>query len=68
VDFPASSPFATGIGGTSLALNPDNSIRFQTGWGNNLTRIAETGGALERARRSAAPLRISVLARVAGRA
>jgi subtilase family serine protease len=42
VDFPASSPFATGIGGTSLALNPDNSIKFQTGWGNNLTRIAET--------------------------
>jgi len=40
VDFPASSPFATGIGGTSLALNPDNSIMFQTGWGNNLTRIA----------------------------
>lgn len=41
VDFPASSPFATGIGGTSLALNPDNSIAFQTGWGNNLTRIAD---------------------------
>jgi subtilase family serine protease len=33
VDFPASSPFATGIGGTSLALNPDNGIKFQTGWG-----------------------------------
>jgi subtilase family serine protease len=42
VDFPASSPFATGVGGTSLALNPDNTIAFQTGWGNNLTRIAET--------------------------
>jgi subtilase family serine protease len=42
VGFPASSPFATGVGGTSLALNPDNSIAFQTGWGNNLTRIAET--------------------------
>ena len=42
VDFPASSPFATGIGGTSLALNSDNSILFQTGWGNNLTRIANT--------------------------
>lgn len=42
VDFPASSPFATGIGGTSLALNPDNTMSFQTGWGNNLTRIAET--------------------------
>ena len=42
VSFPASSPFATGIGGTSLALNPDNTMAFQTGWGNNLTRIAET--------------------------
>jgi subtilase family serine protease len=41
VDFPASSPFATGIGGTSLALNPDNSIKFQTGWGTNLTQIAD---------------------------
>jgi subtilase family serine protease len=41
VSFPAGSPFATGVGGTSLALNPDNSIRFQTGWGTNLTRIAD---------------------------
>jgi len=41
VDYPASSPNATGIGGTSLFLNPDNTIRFQTGWGNNLTRIAD---------------------------
>ena len=40
VDFPASSPFATGIGGTSLALNPDHTIQFQTGWGTNLTRLA----------------------------
>ncbi|HEV2198754.1 MAG TPA: protease pro-enzyme activation domain-containing protein [Bryobacteraceae bacterium] len=42
VDFPASSPFATAVGGTSLALNPDDTIAFQTGWGNNLTRIADT--------------------------
>lgn len=40
VDFPASSPFATGIGGTSLALNPDKTMAFQTGWGTNLTRLA----------------------------
>jgi len=40
--YPASSPFATGIGGTSLALNPDDTIAFQTGWGNNLTRIVDT--------------------------
>lgn len=40
VVFPASSPFATAVGGTSLALNPDNTIAFQTGWGNNVIRIA----------------------------
>src|SRR5260370_15239622 len=42
VDFPASSPFATGIGGTSLALNPDKTLAVQTRRGNNLTRIANT--------------------------
>jgi subtilase family serine protease len=41
VGFPGSSPFATSIGGTSLALNPDDSIMFQTGWGTNFTRIAD---------------------------
>lgn len=40
VDFPASSPFATGVGGTSLALNPNDTIAFQTGWGTNFSRIA----------------------------
>jgi subtilase family serine protease len=42
VGFPGSSPFATSIGGTSLALKSDNTINFQTGWGNNLTEIADT--------------------------
>ncbi len=42
VDFPASSPYATAIGGTSLALNADDSIMFQTGWGTHETRIANT--------------------------
>src|SRR5262249_48540893 len=42
--YPASSPFATGVGGTSLALNADNSIAFQTGWGNNATLIAAPSG------------------------
>lgn len=35
------SPFATAIGGTSTFLNSDNSLKFQTGWGLNETRIAE---------------------------
>jgi subtilase family serine protease len=39
--FPASSPFATGIGGTSLALNSDDTMAFQTAWGNNLTRLSD---------------------------
>ncbi len=41
VDYPASSPNATGIGGTSLALNNNSSRKFETGWGTNLTRIAD---------------------------
>jgi len=39
VDFPASSPYATGIGGTSLALNADSSRKWETGWGTNLDRL-----------------------------
>ena len=33
VDWPASSPFVTAVGGTSLANGPDNSYLFETGWG-----------------------------------
>ncbi|MGA2965463.1 MAG: S53 family peptidase [Terriglobales bacterium] len=36
----AASPYATGVGGTSLFLNSNGSMKLQTGWGNNLTRIA----------------------------
>jgi subtilase family serine protease len=39
VSYPASSPFATSIGGTSLFVNPDNTLKFQTGWGNNLEEL-----------------------------
>ncbi len=46
VQFPASSPFATAIGGTSLALNADNSIKFQTGWGTNETLIVNPSPSL----------------------
>ena len=41
VSIPASSPFATAVGGTSLFINKDKTMKFQTGWGNNLTRIAD---------------------------
>jgi subtilase family serine protease len=40
VAMPAAAPYATGVGGTSLFLNPNHSIELQTGWGNNETRIA----------------------------
>ena len=45
VDFPGSSPFATSIGGTSLALDSSNNIAFQTGWGNNITIAYNTPSA-----------------------
>jgi subtilase family serine protease len=40
---PADSPFATAVGGITLALNPDNSIAWQAGWGNDEVLLAETG-------------------------
>jgi subtilase family serine protease len=43
VSYPADSPFATGVGGVTLALNADNSIAWQAGWGNNETLLAEEG-------------------------
>lgn len=40
VSMPAAAPYATSVGGTSLFLNPDYTMKLQTGWGNNETRIA----------------------------
>ena len=40
VSMPGSSAYATSVGGTSMFLGPLNSIKLQTGWGTNLTRIA----------------------------
>lgn len=42
VSTPADSPWATAVGGTSLALDSNGQPRFQTAWGNNLTRIVNT--------------------------
>jgi len=44
VDWPASSPFVTAIGGVSLSLRQNKQIDFQTAWGNNLTKIANPAG------------------------
>jgi subtilase family serine protease len=43
VSAPADSPWATAVGGVSLALNSDNSIAWQAGWGNRQTVVAEEG-------------------------
>jgi subtilase family serine protease len=43
VSVPADLPWATGVGGVSLALNADNSIAFQTGWETHLS-ILDSGG------------------------
>jgi subtilase family serine protease len=40
---PADSPWSTAVGGVSLALNADNSIAWQAGWGNNQTLLTEEG-------------------------
>ncbi len=43
VSYPADSPYATAVGGVTLALNSDNSIAWQDGWGNNEILLAEDG-------------------------
>ncbi|HUJ26551.1 MAG TPA: S53 family peptidase [Myxococcales bacterium] len=40
--WPASSPFATGIGGVSMGINKKGHVNFQTAWGYNITEIADT--------------------------
>jgi len=42
VNYPASSPYATAIGGVSTALTSSGRLAFQTSWGNNLTRIVDS--------------------------
>ena len=43
VEYPADSPYATAVGGVSLALNSDNSIAWQSGWGTDQVVLAEIG-------------------------
>jgi subtilase family serine protease len=40
---PADSPYATAVGGVSLALNSDNTIAWQAGWGSNETLLIAAG-------------------------
>ncbi|MGA3091672.1 MAG: S53 family peptidase [Terriglobales bacterium] len=43
VIMPASSPYATGVGGTSIFLDRNNEMQLQMGWGNNLTVLTYGG-------------------------
>src|SRR5580658_9613845 len=43
VSYPADSPWSTAVGGVTLALNSDNSIAWQAGWGNNVNVVAAEG-------------------------
>lgn len=40
-DFPASSPWVTAVGGTSLAVNRNGSYNFESGWGGILDQITD---------------------------
>ncbi len=43
LNYPPSSPYATGVGGTSMDLNPDNSIVEQTVWHDNSDGLSGSG-------------------------
>jgi subtilase family serine protease len=43
VSAPADSPWATAVGGVTVALNSSNVIQWQAGWGNNLILMAQSG-------------------------
>ena len=45
VDDLGASPYATSVGGTSLALDKSNNVKFETGWGTNITKLAASTGA-----------------------
>jgi subtilase family serine protease len=41
--YPANTQYGTAVGGTSLALNANNTIRWQSGWGNNVNLLDNAG-------------------------
>jgi len=42
-DFPTSSPYVTSVGGTSLAIGPQNNYEWETSWGTILDPLAANG-------------------------
>ena len=45
-DWPASSPYVTSVGGTTLAVGADNNYLFETGWGTKKSTYDATGTVL----------------------
>jgi subtilase family serine protease len=43
VSYPASTQYATAVGGISLALDSSNAIKWQSGWGTNLNLLDDDG-------------------------
>jgi subtilase family serine protease len=46
VPFPTSDPWATGVGGTSLAIGADGKALHEWGWGDTVTPITDSGYAV----------------------
>jgi subtilase family serine protease len=45
--FPASDPYVTGVGGTSIGVSKKGALAFETGWGDQLDQVvAATDGSL----------------------
>ncbi len=42
-DFPASSPWVTSVGGTSLAIGPARNYEFETSWGTLIDQLSADG-------------------------
>jgi subtilase family serine protease len=43
VDWPASSPWVTAVGGTSLGVDASNGYQFETGWGTTRYSLSSNG-------------------------
>lgn len=54
VDYPASSPFVTAVGGTNLLLSPANKIQQQVVWNDTNLQLAAGGGGVSRVFRTPA--------------
>jgi subtilase family serine protease len=43
ISYPASTQYATAVGGISLALDSSNAIKWQAGWGTNMNLLDDDG-------------------------